>query len=189
MEVITSVVWKTEKCCFLQWTSPQRQHVWHQNSLWIFHSTLQLGRPEHFCGWWPWHSRMDNIHWQPGTLSFPDWLQCFSTPAASMLTFVPCWTAGWMFSSSRCPGSGRESSLDWAGVAAVVSCLHAECWNDISSSHTDRKQQAGEKENTTESISLSAKGTVHAQNPGCYKVSVNDSFGSTYLNFYCISIN
>lgn len=71
-----------------------------------------------------------------------------------------------MFSFSRCPGSGSESSLDRAGVVAVVSCLHAVRWNDISSSHADRKQQAGEKQNTTESISLSAKGTVHAQNPG-----------------------
>lgn len=49
--------------------SPLRQH---QNSLWIFHSTLQLGTPQHFCGWWHWHSPMDNISWQPGTLSFPE---------------------------------------------------------------------------------------------------------------------
>lgn len=28
--------------------SPLRQHVWHQNSLWTFHSTLQPGRPQHF---------------------------------------------------------------------------------------------------------------------------------------------
>lgn len=72
-----------------------------------------------------------------------------------------------MFSSSRCPGSASESGLAWAGVVAVVRCLHAVHWNDISSSHADRKQQAGKKENTTESISLYAKGTVHAQNPGC----------------------
>lgn len=67
---------------------------------------------------------------------------------------------------SRCPGSDSESSIDWAGVVAVVRCLNAVCRNDISSSHADRKQQAGEKENTTKSISLSAKGTFHAQNPG-----------------------
>lgn len=88
VEVITSAVWKREMLLSaVDHPSPLRQHVWHQNSHWIFHSTLQLGRLQHFCGWWYWHSLMNNISWQRGTHSFSDWVQCFPTPAASMLTF------------------------------------------------------------------------------------------------------
>lgn len=64
-EVFTFVVWKIRKTLLsaLDHPSPLRRYVWHQNRLWIFHSTLQLGRPQRLRAWWHRCSFVDDVIW------------------------------------------------------------------------------------------------------------------------------